>query len=100
MSDAVKIEDCLGLDAIDMLTGYDGVITAYCIYENGGKSVLVESIDKLGQPIEAWFDIKRIKVAIPKDKKDEKAEMSKNEKQSQDLCDILNNVLEDFKNGK
>ncbi len=44
------------------LTGFEGVVTAYAVYANGNQSVLIETVDRSGRPVEYWADTKSIEM--------------------------------------
>lgn len=56
------MSEFLGKRVKDKITGYTGIVTAYCVYLYEGGKVLVEWIDSTGRPIEWWFNIQRIEV--------------------------------------
>lgn len=45
---------------IKKTTGFKGTCTAYAIYENGRKMLLLEALDTTGRPIEGWYDIEEL----------------------------------------
>lgn len=56
--------DCMGLKAVDTLSGYEGTITGHCIHATGCDQIcLGGGLDKDGKPREGqWFDINRIRI--------------------------------------
>ena len=43
-----------------IFTGFEGVVTGVAIYANGNQSVLIETVDRSGRPVECWADTKSI----------------------------------------
>ena len=44
------------------ITGFVGVVTAYAVYQNGRKMLLLEGIDTTGRPIEWWIDLQNAEI--------------------------------------
>lgn len=44
------------------ITGFEGVVTGYAVYNTGNECVLIESLDNSGRPFEYWANIKFIEV--------------------------------------
>ena len=52
----------LGSKVKDLITGYEGTVTAKTEYLHRESMYLVESVDTTGRPIEWWVDKNRLKV--------------------------------------
>lgn len=57
----------LGVKVRDKETNFEGLVTARAVYLYGEPSVMVESVDSTGRPIEWWYKEDRVEVIAEED---------------------------------
>lgn len=55
MKKTVTVEDLLGREVTDSITGYTGKATGVATYIKGPSMVLVEGLDSTGRPMSDWI---------------------------------------------
>lgn len=59
----MTLEEMLGKDANDTVTGFHGTVTGVGIYLGGPARVEITAVDREGKPVECWFNLDRVHFA-------------------------------------